>query len=102
MSCNKNYSDKNWWKNKKKLFIKTFKFSNNKVNTFILFLRKGIYPYKYMDKWEKVNETSLLEKEEFYSNLNMEDTTHASCNHAKEVCKRFRSEISGWISWFIS
>ena len=28
-----------------------------------------------MDEWEKFNETSLREKEEFYSNLNMEDIT---------------------------
>ena len=28
-----------------------------------------------MDDWKKINETSLPEKEEFYSNLNMEDIT---------------------------
>ena len=41
-------------------------FSNNDVNKFILFLRKNIYPYEYMDDWEKLNE-ELPEKEEFYS-----------------------------------
>ena len=35
-------------------------------------LQKGIYPYEYMDDWEKFDETSLLEKEDFYSHLNME------------------------------
>ena len=40
-----------------------------------MLLRKGLYPYEYMDEWEKVNETTLLEKEEFYSNLNMDDIT---------------------------
>ena len=35
-------------------------------------LRKGVYPYKYMDNWERFNETSLPSKESFYSNLNME------------------------------
>ena len=30
-----------------------------------------------MDDWEKFNETILPEKEEFYSNLNMEDITDA-------------------------
>ena len=38
---------------------------------------------------KKINETSLLEKEEFYSNLNMEDITDADCIHAKRVCKDF-------------
>ena len=30
-----------------------------------------------MDEWEKFNETSLPEKKEFYSNLNIEDITDA-------------------------
>ena len=36
-------------------------------------LRKGVYPYEYMDSWERFNETSLPNKEDFYGNLNMED-----------------------------
>ena len=28
--------------------------------------------YEYMDDWEKFNEISLHEKEDFYSHLNME------------------------------
>ena len=39
----------------------------------ILLLRKGVYPYDYMDSWERFNETSLSSKKEFYSNLIMED-----------------------------
>ena len=62
-------------KNQKTRFKNTFKFSNNDINKFILLLRKGVYPYEYMDDWEKFNETSLREKEEFYSNLKMEDIT---------------------------
>ena len=30
-----------------------------------------------MDEWNKFNETSLPKKEDFYSNLNMEDITDA-------------------------
>ena len=37
-------------------------FSNNYINKFILLLRKGVYPYVYMDEWEEFNETSLPEK----------------------------------------
>ena len=33
----------------KKRFKNTFKFSNNDINKFILLLRKGVYPYEYMD-----------------------------------------------------
>ena len=33
----------------KKKFKNTFKFSNNDINKIILLLRKGVYPYEYMD-----------------------------------------------------
>ena len=42
---------------------------------FFLLLRKGVYPYEYIDSWERVDETSLPDKEAFYSSLNMEDIT---------------------------
>ena len=40
-----------------------------------------------MDDWRKFNETSLPEKEDFYSDLNMEDITDVDYEHAKRVCK---------------
>ena len=43
-----------------------------------------------MDNWEKFNEISLPEKEDFYSNLNMEDITDAGYTHAKRICKDFK------------
>ena len=38
-----------------------------------------------MDEWETFSETSLPEKEEFYSNLNIEDITDADYMHARRV-----------------
>ena len=55
----------------------TFKVSNNDINQFILLLKKCVYTDEYMDEWEKFNEISLPAKEEFYSNLNMEDIIDA-------------------------
>ena len=52
-------------------------------------LRKGVYLYEHMDGWKKFNEISLPEKEDFYSNLSMEDITDADYAHAKRVCKDF-------------
>ena len=40
-----------------------------------------------MDDWEKFNETTLPEKEYFYSHLNMDDITDADYAHAKEFVK---------------
>ena len=42
-----------------------------------------------MDDWEKFSKISLSEKEDFYSNLNMEDITDADYVHAEGVCKDF-------------
>ena len=46
---------------------------------------KSVYPYEYMDDWEKFNETSLPEKVDFHSHLNMEDITNADCAHSNTV-----------------
>ena len=48
-----------------------------------------------MDHWEKFNETSSLEKEDFYSHLNMEDITDAEYAHTKRVCKDFEIKKLG-------
>ena len=55
LSCNKNYSEKLTEELKNK-FKNTFKFSNNDVNKFMLLLIKGVYPYDYMNDWERFNE----------------------------------------------
>ena len=60
-----------------------------------MFLRKGVYPYEYMDDWEKFNETILPEKEKFYSSLSMEDITEANCKYGKRVCKDFEIKALG-------
>ena len=75
--------------------MNTFKFSNNDINNFILLLRKGIYPYEYMDDWEKFNKTTLSEKEEFYSNLNVEEIMDVDYMHGKRVCKDFETKNIG-------
>ena len=49
-------------------------------------MRNGVYPFEYMDDWEKFNETSLPG---YGSHLNMEDITDADYGHTKRVCKDF-------------
>ena len=72
LSCNKSYSNK-IDEELKKRFRNTFKFTNNNINKFILLLRKEVYPYEYMNKWKKFDETTYLEKEKLYRNLNIEE-----------------------------
>ena len=58
-------------------------------------LRKGVYPYEYMDTWERFNEISLPRKKIFYSNLNMEDISDIDYRHANNVFKGFKLENLG-------
>ena len=73
----------------KKKFPKTYKFCNGNLNKFVLLLRKGVYPYEYMDSWERFNETSLPPKESFYSELNLEDISDKDYLHAQKVWDAF-------------
>ena len=54
-----------------------------------LCLRKGVYPYDYMDSPEKLSETQLPPKSAFYSKLNKKDITDEDYNHAQKVWKEF-------------
>ena len=66
--CKKNY-EKNFNKELIQRFASTYEFCNGNLNRFILLLRKGAYPYECMDSWQRSDETSLPDKEAFYSNL---------------------------------
>ena len=62
---------------------------------FLLLLRKGLYPYEYMDSWERFNETSLPPKKAFYRELTVEDITDKDYNHAQKVWRVFRIKNMG-------
>ena len=48
-----------------------------------------------MDSSERFNETSLPDKEAFYSSLNMEDITNVDHRHAKRVFKSLNNKNLG-------
>ncbi|VDH92233.1 Hypothetical predicted protein [Mytilus galloprovincialis] len=52
-----------------------------------LLLRKGVYPYDYMDGFEKLQETKLPPREAFYSTLTGEGVSQADYGHAQQVWK---------------
>ena len=58
-----------------------------------MLLRKGVYPYEYMDSWEKFDETTLPPKEIFHSNLNLEDISNEDYAHAQNILDVFEIKI---------
>ena len=55
----------------------------------MLLLRKGVYPYEYMDNWSRFDEEELPDKSDFYSSLNMDEITDIDYRHAKNVFDKF-------------
>ena len=93
-NCKQRYKKK-FNKDLIKKFKNTYSFCNNNLNKFVLLLRKGVYTYEYADTWERFNEISLPSKEDFYSNLNMEDISDIDYRHANNVFKVFKLENLG-------
>ena len=54
-----------------------------------LLLRKGVYPYDYMDCYDKLSKTDLPSIEDFYSRLNDENISQEDYDHAQNVWKHF-------------
>ena len=94
LCCNKNYQQ-NSDEKLKEWFLNTYTFSNHNIYKFILLVGKGVYPYEYVDDWEKFIEVSVPKKEGFHSHLNIEDITDADYKHAKKVCKDFEIKHLG-------
>ena len=65
-----------------------------------MLLRKGVYPYEYMNTLERFNEKLLPKKGNFYSSLNMEDITDVHYRHKKKVFKIFNNKNIG-VSWLV-
>ena len=59
-----------------------------------LMARKGVYPYDYMDSFEKFN-SPLPKKEEFFSILNNEHISNEDYEHAKNVWNTFNLKNMG-------
>ena len=70
-------------------FAHTYKFCDNDLDKFIMLLRKGVYPYEYIDEWDKFNEKVLPGKDSFYSNLTLENISEIDYAHANNVFKKF-------------
>ena len=92
--CNKNHN-KDFDKDLINRFASTYAFCDGGINKFILLLRKGVYPYEYMDSWERFDEILLPNNEDFYSSLSMEGITDVDHRHANKVFKEFKMNNLG-------
>ena len=60
-----------------------------------MLLRKGVYPYEYMDSWEKFYKTPLPDKEAFYSELYLESIPDIDYIHVQKVFEELKIKILG-------
>ena len=60
-----------------------------------LITRKGVYPYDYMDSFEKFEETELPPKESFYSQLSKSHISDSDYEHAKLIWEKFEIKNLG-------
>ena len=78
-----------------KKFPNIYQFCNGGINKFVSLVRKGIYPYEYMDSWERFDETSLTDKKSFYSESNLEDITDKDYAQTQKVFKELKLKNLG-------
>ncbi|KAJ8912711.1 hypothetical protein NQ315_012265 [Exocentrus adspersus] len=69
-----------------KRITKIFYDNDEKFN---LVTRKGVFPYEYLDSWEKLKETSLPPKECFYSKIKNSEISEEDYIHACNVWNSF-------------
>ena len=74
-----------------------FKYTSKafKNEKFKLMKKKGVYPYDYMDSFNKFNDKKLPSKEEFYSELNDKHITNKEYDHAQTVWETFNLNTMG-------
>ena len=58
-------------------------------------MKKGVYPYDYMDSWSRMEEQRLPPKSKFYSKLSESHITDDEYSHAKQVWSAFGCQTLG-------
>ncbi|KAK5637821.1 hypothetical protein RI129_000195 [Pyrocoelia pectoralis] len=62
---------------------------------FNLIIRKGIFPYEYIDSWERLNEMSLPPRDAFFSHLRNDGVSAEDYDHALNVWRAFSIQNLG-------
>ena len=87
VTCNYNRKQKIKFLIKK--FSNTYQIANNNSKKLILLLKKGVYPYEYIDNWLKFDEKELPSPDKFYSTLNLKNILTKDYEHAKKSMEKF-------------
>ena len=62
---------------------------------FEMLCRKGVYPYEYIDEWEKCEETELPDKKDYFNKLTNLDISEEEYKFAQELFKSFKLKTIG-------
>ncbi|KYQ46568.1 hypothetical protein ALC60_14427, partial [Trachymyrmex zeteki] len=81
--------------NKNELRILQCEFQNLPEEDFELLIRKGIFPYEYIDCANKLQDTCLPPRESFYSSLTGHTVTESDYAHAVNVWQQFSVQTLG-------
>jgi hypothetical protein len=63
--------------NEKKSITKNF---YSDPEQFDLVTRKGVFPYEYLDNWDKLHDNCLPERQAFYSKINYSCSINHGCS----------------------
>ena len=66
-----------------------YEFRNETEAKLDLLLRKGVYPYEYMDSWEKLDKPELPTRADFFNGLKQEECSEQEYAHAQTVWREF-------------
>ena len=78
--------------NTQEIFRNTWEYLSRKKlpeEVFALLTRKGVYSYRYMNGWDKMKETTLPPKEEYYNDLVQRHISDEDYQRAMEIWKTF-------------
>ena len=64
-------------------------------------MRKGVYPYEYMDNWDKFDGTYLPSKKDHYSELILEDISDKDYEHAQKLFKEYSKNMGDYHDLYV-
>ncbi|CAB4484717.1 unnamed protein product [Rhizophagus irregularis] len=72
------------------LTVRYFTEKGYSIDKIKLFFRKGIFPYDWINAWEKFDRTSLPSRKNFYSLLSQQNISKEDYEHAQKVWQIFK------------